>query len=98
MSSKMTEGRIAMTDNAWYENLRSRGPLEEVNFWRPSAAHAFRAPTFSPFLFKLRAPHRAICGFGYFARYARLPDWLAWDTFGVGNGCDSLVSMRERIS
>src|SRR4029453_5751121 len=39
----------------------------------------------------------AICGFAYFARYARLPDWLALVTFEAKNGCPTLESLRERI-
>jgi outer membrane receptor protein involved in Fe transport len=38
----------------------------------------------SPFLFKLRAPHNAICGFAYFASFSKLPAWLAGETFGAG--------------
>jgi putative restriction endonuclease len=57
-----------------------------------------RAPEFSPFLFKLRAPHNAICGFAYFASFSRLPAWLAWETFGVGNGCSSFADMLDRIA
>ncbi len=51
----------------------------------------------SPFLFKLKAPHNAICGFGYFARWASLPDWLAWEAFGEGNGTGTIEALRERI-
>jgi hypothetical protein len=36
----------------------------------------------TPFLFELRAQANAIAGFGYFASFSVLPDWLAWDTFG----------------
>lgn len=89
-------GTIAVTDYGWYEFLLERKP-PEVNFWTPSDRRAFHAPAFAPFLFKLRAPHNAICGFGYFARWASLPDWLAWDCFGEGNGCRSLAEMRQRI-
>lgn len=92
------QGTIAITDTAWYERLRTRPELEEVNFWKPSATRTFLAEPFSPFLFKLRAPESAICGFAFFVRYSRLPDWLAWETFGIGNGCDSLEEMRSRIS
>lgn len=92
------QGAIAITDYGWYERLRGEPLLDEVNFWKPSATRAFHGNDFSPFIFKLRAPHSAICGFGYFARYSRLPDWLAWETFGVGNGCANLEEMRARIS
>jgi putative restriction endonuclease len=89
-------GTIANTDYGWYEFLSGR-QLPEVNFWTPSARREFRAAPLSPFLFKLKAPYNAICGFGYFARWSSLPDWLAWECFGEGNGCRSLQQMRERI-
>jgi putative restriction endonuclease len=92
------QGTIAITDYGWYQRLRLQPDLEEVNFWKPSATRAFRAPEFSPFFFKLKAPQNAICGFGYFSRYARLPDWLAWESFHEGNGCESLQEMRQRIA
>jgi putative restriction endonuclease len=91
-------GTVAVTDYGWYLHLRSHPELEEVNFWKPSAARTFSAPAFSPFFFKLKAPHNAICGFGYFARYSSLPAWLAWETFGDGNGVGSLAELRERIA
>jgi putative restriction endonuclease len=83
-------GTIAVTDYGWYEFLLHR-ELQEVNFWTPSDRRAFYAAEFSPFFFKLKAPHNAICGFGYFTRWASLPDWLAWDCFEEGNGCGSLA-------
>lgn len=91
-------GTIAVTDLGWYRHLVSHEALEEVNFWTPSARRPFRAPQFSPFLFKLKAPHSVICGCGYFARYSALPDWLAWEAFDQANGCASLAEMRDRIS
>jgi putative restriction endonuclease len=91
------QGTIAITDHGWYDTLR-RQQLDEVNFWKPSAARGFRAPEFSPFLFKLRAPHNAICGVAFFARYSALPAWLAWQSFGVANGTSSFQELRERIA
>ena len=91
-------GTIAVTDFDWYRFLSSqRRSWDEVNFWTPSAHWTFRAPDFSPFLFKLKAPHRAIAGFGYFARYSALPEWLAWDCFGQANGCASREEMHARL-
>ncbi len=89
---------IAPTDFDWYRCLAQRPRRDEVNFWKPSADRRFLADPFTPFLFKLKAPRNAICGFGWFARYTHLPDWLAWDCFGDGNGCWSLAEMRERIT
>lgn len=90
-------GTVAITDTDWYRFLAARPELTEVNFWTPSARRGFRAPAFSPFLFKLKAPHNAICGFAWFAQYSVLPDWLAWETFGQGNGCISFGAMQDRI-
>ncbi len=90
-------GTIAITDHDWYRQLFQHGELDEVNFWKPSARRAFLAEEYSPFLFKLHAPDRAICGFGYFWRYYRLQDWLAWDCFGVANGSADLGQMRGRV-
>ncbi len=72
--------------------------LDELNFWTPSAHWGFRGEVGSPFFFKLKARYNhAICGFAYFARFTRLPDWLAWETFGLKNGCATLEAMQERI-
>ncbi len=90
-------GTIAVTDYGWYTFLSQRA-LPEVNFWTPSDRRRFSAPAFSPFLFKLKAPHRAVCGFGYFATWSSLPDWLAWECFGEGNGCESLAALQERLA
>ena len=90
-------GFVAVTDPGWYERLaRTPGP-KDANFWRPSA-RAFRLDVGTPFLFKLKAPFDAIAGFGYFAGFTILPDWLAWDTFGDANGVDNLNALRSRLS
>lgn len=94
----MIAGTIAITDDGWYNFLEQRPDLTELNFWTPSARRRFLAPGFSPFLFKLRAPHSAICGFAYFAQFSTLPDWLAWESFGQGNGCASFEEMHVRIA
>lgn len=94
----MQVGTVAPTDFGWYAALAATKAWSEVNFWTPSTHFAFRANEFSPFFFKLKAPHNAVCGFGYFARYAPLPDWMAWDCFGEANGCSTLATMRDRIA
>jgi putative restriction endonuclease len=92
------KGTVAITDHGWYRFLLSQDDLDEVNFWTPSAHWGFRGEVGAPFFFKLKARYdHAICGFAHFARYSRLPDWLAWETFGAKNGCPTLESMRERI-
>jgi len=90
-------GTIAVTNYDWYDFLSQRRSWDEVNFWTPSAHFTFRAPEFSPLLFKLKAPHNAIAGFGYFARYSALPEWLAWECFAQANGCISFEEMHARM-
>jgi putative restriction endonuclease len=80
-------GFVAVTDPGWYERLaalgQDRGPMD-ANFWRPSARRV-ALPTGTPFLFKLRAPANAIAGFGYFASFSVLPDWI---------GCSLIAEAR----
>src|SRR5207244_8626834 len=90
-------GTIAITDFDWYTFLSQRRSWDEVNFWKPTTTQRFRAPEFSPFFFKLKAPYRAIAGFGYFARYSELPEWLAWECFGTANGSASFEEMHARL-
>ena len=92
-------GYIGLTDPDWYMFLAGCPRVDEVNFWQPHASQAFRAlrPN-DPFFFKLRAPYKAIAGFGFFQRFEVLPAWLAWDSFGEMNGAADSDSMRERIA
>jgi putative restriction endonuclease len=91
-------GYIGNTDFDWYRCLSGQGELEEVNFWQPSGGRAFRVVgPGAPFFFKLKKPHNAICGFGFFAGHSVLPAWLAWDSFGVANGAPTFTDMRSRI-
>ena len=93
-------GFVAVTDPGWWERLSRLGahlgPID-ANFWRPSSRR-IGEETGTPFLFKLRAPMNAIAGFGYFANFSVLPDWLAWDTFGEANGVQSLAELRKRLT
>lgn len=75
------------TDQRWYRFLRSRRPLDEVNFWRPGGKQAFRvlAPG-DLLLFRLRAPIGRIAGGGYFVHFSLFPFHGAWEAFGEKNG------------
>jgi putative restriction endonuclease len=89
---------VAVTDRDWFEHLRSKPHLTEVNFWSPGAA-SFRA--LEPgelFFFKLHAPHNYIAGFGIFAYANNLPSSLAWEAFSEANGAATLQEMRRRIA
>lgn len=89
---------VANTDYNWFEFLSHQGPLDEVNFWQPSGKRQFRA--LQPgelFVFKLKAPHNKIAGYGLFAESSLLPLSLAWQTFGIKNGRSSYAEMRDAI-
>jgi len=91
-------GYVANTDYEWYRFLESHPELDEINFWLPRDTRSWRAiPAGAPFFFKLKRPHYAICGFGFFARHSVLPAWWAWNSFGIGNGAATFQQMRERI-
>lgn len=90
-------GWIAPTDYDWFTFLSGRPALEEVNFWTPSTHFAFRSEPGTPFFFKLKAPHNAIAGFGYFERYDPLPEFIAWDCFREGNGAPTFEAMKARL-
>ena len=88
---------VAVTDRDWFEYLRTKLDLSEVNFWAPGAA-SFRALEAGElFLFKLHAPLNFIVGGGVFAYANTLPCSLAWEAFHEGNGAASLADMRQRI-
>jgi putative restriction endonuclease len=89
---------IGITDKGWYDLLSASMPLDEVNFWRPSAITQFNI--LKPgelFLFKLHSPLNYIVGGGFFAHYTVLPLSLAWETFEIANGARSLLEIRIRI-
>lgn len=89
-------GTVAITEYSWYEFLSGRN-LPEVNFWTPSDRRVRETPDSRILFFKLRAKHNAVCGFGDIVDRTSLPDWLAWECFGEGNGCGSLAEMQRQI-
>ncbi|MHB1095601.1 MAG: HNH endonuclease [Gemmatimonadaceae bacterium] len=91
-------GYVGLTDPDWYAFLAAQSTLDEVNFWQPHGGRMFRAiARGEPFFFKLRAPARAIAGFGFFERFESLPAWLAWECFGAKNGASTFEEMVARI-
>ncbi len=94
----MGKGYIGLTDPDWYQFLSQQAYVDECNFWQPHAGQAFRA--LKPgelFFFKLRAPLKAIAGFGFFERYETLPAWLAWECFEEMNGAPDMAAMINQI-
>lgn len=89
---------VAVTDGDWFEHLRGKPELAEVNFWAPSGANFRALDPGELFLFKLHAPRNVIVGGGVFAYANALPCSLAWGAFGDANGARSLFEMRARIA
>jgi len=89
---------IGITDNDWFTLLSNIEKIDEVNFWQPSGNRQFKA--LNPgelFLFKLHSPNNFIVGGGFFAHSSLLPISLAWESFGIKNGANSLLEMRRRV-
>jgi putative restriction endonuclease len=94
----VARGYMALTDPEWYSYLSARPRVDEVNFWQPHGGRTFRVlKRGEPFFFKLRAPSKAIAGFGFFERFECLPAWMAWECFGEMNGASDFESMIDRI-
>ena len=89
---------IAVTDGDWFDMLRQRPNLAEVNFWAPSAAKFRALQPGELFLFKLHAPRNVIGRGGIFAYANALPCSLAWEAFGEANGARSAQKMRAQIA
>ncbi len=88
---------VGVTDFDWFELLRRQHDLEEVNFWQPGGSRRFKALSVGDlFLFKLHSPRNFIVGGGVFTHSSLLPISLAWSSFGVANGVQSLEEMRQR--
>lgn len=88
---------VAITDFQWYSFLASLSPIDEINFWQPGS-NSFRVlATGEPFLFKLHSPRNFIVGGGFFVHWTRLPVALAWETFGIKNGVNSLRELQMKI-
>ncbi len=92
-----------VTDQDWFDYLRSQSGLDEVNFWQPSPNAEFRAISKGDiFLFKLHKSRRTsnqdlIAGGGIFASFSTLPISLAWEAFGKRNGAATYSEMRQRL-
>lgn len=91
-------GYVGLTDPDWHAFLASQAKVDEVNFWQPHGTRTFRAiPPRAPFFFKLRAPLRAIAGFGFFERYKALSARMAWEAFGPMNGAPTFEALLDRL-
>lgn len=92
-------GYVGNTDYDWFTYLRAiEPPIDEVNFWRPGSQANFGViDPGEPFFFKLKAPHNAIAGFGYFVKFSLLPVSIAWEYYGEANGAPSQDDWRRLL-
>lgn len=90
---------VAATDKDWFDFLSGRDAVDEVNFWMPNpwGGEFGVLDRGQPLLFKLKSPHNAIAGGGFFEHYSTYPISVAWEMFGEKNGAPSLDAMRNRI-
>jgi putative restriction endonuclease len=96
--SAVMKGYIAHTDPGWWDFLRLRPELHEVNFWRPGGRRFAALAPGEPLFFRLKSPINRIGGFGLFARYASLPVWRAWEVFGHSNGTTDEGTLLARVA
>jgi putative restriction endonuclease len=92
---------IALTDKAWFDYLASIAidrRVDEVDFWSPKSTRPMKAMSpGTPVFFRLKRPHYAIAGYGFFAHFALLDLDEAWTMFGEKNGDPDLVRFLTRI-
>ncbi len=93
---------IALTDKRWFDYLSIQaidGVVDEVNFWQPKGTKPMRRmEPGTPVFFRLKKPHHALVGYGFFAHFQVVPVEEAWNLFGWRNGDGSMASFLTRIS
>lgn len=88
---------LGVTDNNWYNYLSRINP-EDINFWQPGGNSTFKVlEKLEPFLFKLKSPNNVIGGVGFFSSHTFLPMNMAWEVFGIKNGCNSFNEFQKLI-
>jgi putative restriction endonuclease len=86
------------TDKRWFDFLRARNPLDEVNFWRPGGVVKFsHLVPGELLLFRLKSPINKIAGGGVYAHFSLFPLIGAWEAFGERNGVGSLDDLFTAV-
>jgi putative restriction endonuclease len=93
---------VAVTDIEWFEFLfrlaDDRQQLDEVNFWNPSGRPLRSFGPGEPIFFRLKAPHNAIGGYGFFAHFTTMRLDEAWGCFEEKNGAPGLPELASSIA
>ena len=88
---------VGITDFDWFKTLKQAN-CDEVNFWKPGGRTNFKVLNEGDmFLFKLHSPRDYIVGGGFFLKFSILPSSLAWEAFGIANGANNLVELKDRV-
>lgn len=86
------------TDERWFQFLRARAPIDEVNFWQPGGRQAFgRLRPGELFLFRLKGRINRIAGGGIFRHASLYPISAAWEAFQEKNGVANFGELWEAI-
>ncbi|MCI0342153.1 MAG: HNH endonuclease [Planctomycetales bacterium] len=92
---------IANTDRQWFDflaGMADQGHLDEANFWSPKSPRPVaKLSPGAPVFLRLKAPDKAIAGFGFFAHFCVLKLEEAWDLFGWRNGDPDQLRFMQRI-
>lgn len=87
---------IAVTDNEWFENIRS-SKYRDVNFWTPTPWGVKSVKMGDRWYFMRKAPVRLIGGYGVVVRYHDLPIQDAWSLYRQRNGVISEADLVAKI-
>lgn len=72
--------------------------MDEVNFWSPKSSQPLkRMRPGEPVFFRLKKPHYAIAGYGFFSHFSVLAVRTAWELFEWKNGDPDEISFRQRL-
>lgn len=88
---------LANTDHDWFDFLKAKQPLEEVNFWKPSHQTFKAIQEGELFAFRLTAPRDVVAGYGILVSSLNVTIQFAWDSLGIANGHNSLLEMVGSI-
>lgn len=93
---------IALTDKKWFDYLKGRAGsdhiVDEANFWSPKAQTPLaKMEPGQPVFLRLKAPHYALAGVGFYTAFHVLPMEDAWNLFEWRNGDDTCAEFYSRI-
>jgi putative restriction endonuclease len=89
---------IAITDLDWYEFIKEHPYINLFNFWTPTPWNVKKLKEGDKVYFMLKSPIRKIGGYGHYVEYKNLTAEQAWETYGQGNGLETLEELLDKCS